>query len=334
MIKQPEKPVDISFKRVNNGIWCVCGYVPIQTMPRNTEVSIVNPIRRKTMITNDTVVRIVTDFVKSSPDNSMQMSTDEPAWEEVLVGFSSGEDPLFDDFKEHVGEFHHTPAEIFNLEFPDKPAAPAELTVITWILLQREATKRDNGKEDFYPAERWVMARFPGEAFNELLRKHVPEKLSGFGVDALAPILSPHWKWEMSPKFQFASTWSERHAAYASGLGTFGLCDGLITAKGKAHRVGTVVARLDLEPTPRTYTDHHAYCLFYTDGSCMSCAKRCPVEAISEKGHDKIACWDHAGGTCAKYVKEKFGIEGYGCGLCQTKVPCQNGIPKKILANS
>ena len=37
-----------------------------------------------------------------------------------------------------------------------------------------------------------------------------------------------------------ASTWSERHVAYVSGLGTFGLSGGLITAKGQAVRLGSV----------------------------------------------------------------------------------------------
>jgi len=36
-----------------------------------------------------------------------------------------------------------------------------------------------------------------------------------------------------------ASSWSERHAAYAAGLGTFSLNDALITPKGIAHRLGS-----------------------------------------------------------------------------------------------
>ena len=144
-------------------------------------------------------------------------------------------------------------------------------------------------------------------------------------------MLLPEWKWVKSPKYVFSSYWSERHAAYAAGLGTFGLCDGLITEKGKAHRVGSVIANLKLPPSPRPYEDHHAYCLFFLDGSCTDCRKRCPVEAITEKGHDKAKCWDHAGGTCARFVKEHYGFDGYGCGLCQTGVVCESGIPVKIL---
>jgi hypothetical protein len=44
--------------------------------------------------------------------------------------------------------------------------------------------------------------------------------------------------------------------AYAAGLGTFGLCDGLITARGKAMRTGSVVARLEIDASPRPYDDH------------------------------------------------------------------------------
>jgi epoxyqueuosine reductase len=275
------------------------------------------------------VISIIGTFIRNSPENSLKNEANDPAWDEALIGFSSGADPIYQSYKEHVGDFHFLPEEIFNLTFPDSPVKPEELTVISWVLPQREVTKADNRGEDFYPSERWVRARFPGEDFNILLRKHVVEELGNNGIQAVAPVLSPEWKMVMSPKFGLASRWSERHAAHASGLGTFGLCDGLITPKGKAHRVGTVVARLVIPPTPRPYKDHQEYCLFFSKGGCMVCAERCPVGAITEEGHDKKKCWDHAGGTCGKYVKEKFGFDGYGCGLCQTDVPCESGIPVK-----
>ena len=96
-----------------------------------------------------------------------------------------------------------------------------------------------------------------------------------------------NWTIVNSERFSYASSWSERHAAHAAGLGTFGLCDGLITAKGKAMRVGSVVAKISIEPTPRPYADHRAYCLFFADGTCGKCIDRCPVRAITESGHDK-----------------------------------------------
>ena len=269
-------------------------------------------------------------YLLKSPKNTMNLESGEPAWEESIIGFANGADPVFDTFKKHVGEFHYTPTEIFNKEFPDQPAQPQDLTVISWALLQRKETRNENSAEDFYPSLRWVMARFPGEAFNESLRQYVVDHLKGKHINAVAPILSVNYAAKSFPGHFYASNWSERHNAYAAGLGTFGLCDGLITEKGKAHRLGSVVARIQIPATQRPYKTHNAYCLYYTDEKCMACAKRCPVDAITDQGHDKKKCWDHAGETCAKYVEENFGMKGYGCGLCQTKVPCENGIPKSL----
>ena len=127
------------------------------------------------------IVRMILDFITTSPANTLKMKTKEPAWEEAIMGFASGADSVFESFKEHVGPFHFTPAEIFNLTFPDRPARPEDLTVINWVLPQREATKADNRTQDFYPSERWVMARFPGDDFNMLLRQHVVDELGQAG---------------------------------------------------------------------------------------------------------------------------------------------------------
>jgi epoxyqueuosine reductase len=141
-------------------------------------------------------------------------------------------------------------------------------------------------------------------------------------------MISPFWEMKISERFGFASTWSERHAAYAAGLGTFGLCDGLITAKGKAMRAGSVVARISVPPAQRPYQDHHAYCLFYTKGTCGKCIDTCPADAVSKEGHDKNKCRAYVQET-ASYVKTHFGFDGYGCGFCQVGVPCESGIPVK-----
>jgi epoxyqueuosine reductase len=261
------------------------------------------------------------------PENTLQDAANEKAWATPLVGFCNGADPLYEQYKEVVGPFHWTPAEIFAHAFPDSPVEAAELTVISWILPQTKATKADNRTERVYPAERWARSRIFGETFNNKLRQHVVDALHQAGYQAVAPMLSPQWQSKKSEKFVFSSTWSERHSAYAAGLGTFGLCDGLITPVGKAMRTGSVVARVSIPPTPRPYTDHHAYCLFFSHGTCGKCIDRCPVGALSKDGHDKVTCSRHLQPTTADYVKKNYGFDGYGCGLCQTGVPCESGIP-------
>jgi epoxyqueuosine reductase len=251
----------------------------------------------------------------------------ETAWEEPLVGFSRGDDPLYPWFKEDIGPFYLTPAEIFNGTFPDVKAAPGDLTVISWILPQTERTRRDHSREEALPSERWSRSRNFGEVFNVKLRDYLVAVLREAGREAVAPMRSPLWRQEKSARYDLASTWSERHAAYASGLGTFGLCDGLITPLGKAMRCGSVVARISIPPTERPYDDPHAYCLFYFNGSCGKCIKRCPADAITREGHDKQKCYKYMHEVTIPSVQSRFGFEASACGLCQAGVPCEAGIP-------
>jgi epoxyqueuosine reductase QueG len=279
-----------------------------------------------------TLAQWITDLIRqicAGPENALGGAFDEPAWGAPLVGFAKGDDPLFAAYKEHVGPEHWTPAEIHALTYPDEPAPPAELSVVSWVLPQTEATKADNRREALYLAERWARSRVFGEQFNNSLKRQVAEALTARGYPAVAPGISPLFKSVDSERFVYASTWSERHAAYAAGLGTFGLSDGLITPVGKAMRVGSVVVRASLPPSPRTYTDHHAYCLFYAQGTCGECIKRCPVGAITEAGHDKRLCRAHLDRS-RPHVRDVYGFDGYGCGLCQAGVPCESGIPEGL----
>ena len=270
---------------------------------------------------------LIVDYIHNSPENHLEDEARERAFDAPLVGFAQGADPLFEAYKDHVGPFHWTPLEVFRLAFPRLTVTSRELTVISWILPHTRATKADNRRCRRFPAQRWARARTFGEEVNAKLRRHVELALAGQGIEAVAPMLIPHWERRISERYGYASTWSERHAAYACGLGTFGLSDGLITPLGKAMRVGSVVARLEIAPTPRPYEDHHAYCLFYTQGICGRCMDRCPAGAIGPQGHDKVACKAYIRQSAMPHIRRAYGFDGRGCGLCQTKVPCESKIP-------
>jgi len=273
------------------------------------------------------ITTLIKDWVNTSPENTLQNKANDRAWDDPLVGFSRGDDAFWESFKEHVGPFHWTPAEAFEKSFPGSRVPASKITVISWVLPQMKQTKMDTRKEKMYPPESWARGRFYGEAVNEKLRMAVVEELAKAGIRAMAPSLHPEWARMPSEKFVFASKWSERHAAFVSGLGTFGLSDGLITPRGKAMRVGSVVAEAEIPATPRPYKGHQDYCLWFSRGKCRKCAKRCPVDALSEKGHDKIICSKHVHETCKEYIIGHYGFAGYACGLCQTGVPCESKIP-------
>ena len=283
----------------------------------------INPIKD----TAKWIEAVIKDFINTSSQNTLKNDKNEKAWEEPLVGFSNGNDRLYQEYKKCIGPFHWAPLEIFSNTFPNIEIQAKDLSVISWILPATERTKSDNRKAKKYPSERWARARIFGEETNEKLRKHLVEVLQEFGFQAVAPSLSPFWKSMLSDRYPIASTWSERHAAYASGLGTFGLCDGLITCKGKAIRCGSVISNIKISPTKRPYGDHHAYCLFFSKGTCGKCIERCPIGAITPKGHDKLKCANYLLGAIKRHASYHFDFDWYGCGLCQTGVPCESKIP-------
>lgn len=282
---------------------------------------------------SDDVTSWVRDRIEgfvASGENTLKNQQNDPAWGKPLVGFSRADDPIYAWFKEDIGSFYLTPHEIFSKTFPSVNVTPEELTVISWVLPHAEPTKRDHRKETTHPSERWARARKYGEDFNIKLRKHLVDSLTERGCQAVAPLESPLWKQQISERYGLSSTWSERHAAYAAGLGTFGLCDGLITPVGKAMRAGSVIARFSVPPSERPYTDHRAYCLYFSKGICGKCVDRCPANAISrEKGHDKEKCRVYVSDVTKEYVVSHFGFESYACGFCQVGVPCESGIPVK-----
>lgn len=265
----------------------------------------------------------IRQFVLESRENRFPDS-DQPYFEEPLLGFAAADDPLFGEFKNIIGEFHLTPAEIMRGAYGEASRAKS---VICWILPKSGAVRESNRKENKVPSKEWAMARAFGEHFNNRLRMFVVERLRSMGAQAVAPLLSGMWRPVRDNRVGLASSWSERHAAYVAGLGTFSLSDGFITGKGIAHRCGSVVTDLEITPTQRTCDNPRSHCLFYRNSSCGACIARCPVGAISAEGHDKEKCRAYVYGELRKEVGVLYGVMETGCGLCQTKVPCEYRVP-------
>lgn len=262
-------------------------------------------------------------------NNCIEPGSDKHAFDQPLIGVASGIDPLFNFIKNDIGaDFYWTPAEAFAHAFPESRVLPEHLSVISWILPQTWETRLAHRQQKNMPSIEWSKARHFGEMVNENLRKALVQYCIQHGVRACAPALLPQWQRNISNRYGFASSWSERHTAHIAGLGTFGLSDGLITAAGKAVRIGSVIVEYELAPSPREYTSHDQWCLFHTSGTCLACVRRCPAGAITKAGHDKEKCKRYIRETTRPYVeKEQLGWPVNSCGLCQTRVPCEYRNP-------
>jgi epoxyqueuosine reductase QueG len=279
------------------------------------------------------IEKIILDYWASAPSNSLHLETGEKAWGKPHVAIARGDDPLFLRNKEMIGPFLWTPEEAYGIAFPGAQVPAGELRVISYVLPQTPETRADQRQEKVVPSERWARSRFHGEEFNRELRLHLAETLTKAGHPSVAPERLPDFDYRRSERFGLASNWSERHAAFIAGHGTFGLSDALITRWGKAVRFGSVVSRIDLPATERVYgDDRHAWCLWYAKGTCAVCAKRCPVNTITpEAGHDKQACATYIRGTTAPFATKTYGTGDTPCGLCQVAIPCESQVPPALL---
>jgi len=287
---------------------------------------------------NSVLEHLIKNFLHENPQNRRTQLDNGIYWEDPLIGFASGLDPLFFQFKSLIGSFHLTPREIIAAALKEKGRElllpeVEQISVISWILPTTEDTRKSNRKEDKFPSKLWAYTRDFGEACNGALRKHVVGFLEDLGFVAVAPLLMPTFRYFRDEKVGWASPWSERHVAYACGLGTFSLNDGFITQKGMAVRIGSVVTLLKLTPSERKHDHHKENCLLFRNEKCGKCIPRCPAGAITEEGHDKDKCNEYINSEPLKAKRLSYGLQNPppACGLCQTGVPCEFEIPRPDL---
>lgn len=254
---------------------------------------------------------------------------DHVMWDAPFFGVSKGDDPYYNFLKDHIGTFHWSPLEAFRLKYPHE-SSETKLRVVSICFPQTMESKETQSKETVCPSREWIVTRGEWEPLIREFSEKITNTFEEMGVRSASIELTPGLMVHTDGNFGLSSTWSHRHAAYISGLGTFGLSEGLITEKGKAVRFTTLIVEAPLDVKPRPYENHHQWCLYFRDGSCGVCMGRCPIQAITENGHDKNACADYEDVFAEKYWPEDIERGDYilGCGLCQAGIPCQNGRPK------
>lgn len=128
---------------------------------------------------------------------------------------------------------------------------------------------------------------------------------------------------------RYDTTWSERHVAYATGLGTFGLHGAIITDAGCVHRLKSLLIRARFDEFDSVNEHPFGNCLYCMKKTCGACIGRCPTGAVSEQGHDPVACEEHAKGRNSQRVRDEYGLDVPGCALCMNGIPCSRRNPMK-----
>jgi epoxyqueuosine reductase len=279
----------------------------------------------------------IKDYVRTSPLNHLTAFDNLPIVDEPIVGFADGDDPIFQDFKTIIGEFHLTPREVMEKYVVIKgwrfgvTSSIGKVGVISWAMPLTNEVRFHERSAPVGGSPRYNHSRWIGIKLYEGLEQYVASLLEILRCNAVAPTGSRLFEIKEVPGGTLAANWSERHVAYACGLGTFGLNGLMITSRGCAVYLGSVVCDRALTPTPRA-ASHVANCPFYQDGSCGLCIQRCIGSAISEDGRSNLKCLTNLRDEQPVKVRS-LGLDkdlvGWApaCGRCSTGLPCEDRVP-------
>ena len=237
---------------------------------------------------------LIVDYVKQYklPDNS------KTEWGTPLVGFASAEDQLFAQLKDIVCEDHLMPKDILkNAE-----------TVVSYFVPFSKKLVHSN-KEGESCSREWATAYIETNMMISDLNNYLYDKISEINFDAGIV----NWYFDRE---KLLSSWSQRHVAYVSGLGTFGINNMLITENGCSGRYGSIVTSIKVEPDARPIKE---FCLYKNNGSCRVCVKNCVFGALKETSFNRFKCLEVCMENSDKY--SELG-EAEACGKCLTEVPC------------
>ena len=236
--------------------------------------------------------------IESIVKEAVASTCTETRYREPLIGYASASDPIFDEMKKIIGTHHLHPQEIF----------PEAKTVVSFFLpFEKELVKLNWRSEK--PVKEWIQAKGETDCLIGEINEKLKAELVKEGIKAVVPGIVFDYKSK-----GFDVVWSHKSAAYAAGLGTFGVHQMLITKTGCAGRFGTILISAEIPPIPRPTEE---FCRYKKGEKCLVCVDRCPAGAITIKGLDKEKCF-----RLLQENAETFSaLNQPACGKCATG-PC------------
>jgi epoxyqueuosine reductase QueG len=241
------------------------------------------------------------DFIVNTVKDEVANAQTVTKYREPLVRWVRADDPRFDELLQRVHP---------DLFLPDD-MLPGARSVVAFFLPFDTSIPRANAVDrEVVPVE-WAQAYIE----TNVLLKHITDTLihdlAQIGVLACADPPTHNFD-----TVTLRSTWSHKSVAVIAGLGSFGLHHMVITDAGCAGRFSSLVIDTDL---PELDPDSRERCLYYADGTCEVCVKRCPTGAL-QTGYplDKQLCWQRCLHNAESF--QHLGVADV-CGKCATG-PC------------
>jgi len=216
----------------------------------------------------DNLKQEIENSIQNFIANYQQKDDIESSWKEPVIKYAAAADPMFNQLKKVVSDDHLVPEDILT----------DARTVIAYFIpfVEEIANSNIEGK---YSSHQWAKAYIETNQLIAELNQHLQDELSEKGYQASLIAATNNFD-----KERLISDWSHRHAAYIAGLGTFGLNNMLITEKGCAGRIGTIVTDLKLEASERRAEER---CLNKAGFNCSICVDRCVNGSLQEDSFDR-----------------------------------------------
>jgi len=244
----------------------------------------------------------------------------EDMWQMPLAGFADAKGTYVQSLRDVVHPEHQMPQEVLE---------DAKVIIAVFVPFGRWLAKTNTGAGLASPE--WAESYELTNAMLGRLGEHLIETLHKLGYEGRIPSEA-----RVFYRDEVISHWSFRHIAYAAGLGTFGLNNMLITEKGCAGRITTVVTDLDVVPDAPKKEES---CLWKKNGTCGACIRKCPAQALTAESFDRYKCFEQClknaeiytsfGNSYASAPGQEAAESGSEvCGKCLAALPCTYGIPE------
>ncbi|MGB9630544.1 MAG: epoxyqueuosine reductase [Candidatus Methanodesulfokora sp.] len=202
------------------------------------------------------------------------------------------------------------------LKLPEEILAGARSVIVFALPLSHEAISSNISGEE--PSFEWLREYVVANEIIWNSSSRLASYLRDLGYRSVP--LRPTHDFDIS---SLRASWSHRHAGFVCGLGTFGLNNLLITEKGCAVRLGSVITEAEVEDSPRP---SYEYCLARRGRSCNVCMRRCPVQALDDWSEGKRRCYERLISIASRW-KDSLGLAD-ACGKCSVGIPCALQVPK------
>jgi epoxyqueuosine reductase QueG len=259
-------------------------------------------------MTFDDLSKWLIDYVAEYPEKYNQIAI----WREPIIACSPA-DGRFLRLKEMVAADHALPEDLL----------PGARTVVVWFVPFKPHIQKDNtgGKR---PSLSWGRA-YPST--NDMINRA--------GRTMKAMIESDGGRAELTPathnfdKKRLVSLWSHKHLGHLVDLGRYGTNCQLITPAGCGGRMGSLVTDFELGDHPLVTVDE--LCLLKAGKKCGKCMEACPIDALSDDGLDRTACYARLRENY-HYLMEPDGLPDTTgvCAKCQVGMPCSLKSPLPV----